>query len=52
MLQWILDEADVRNHSDMNVVKRIFLVNFAAIHTSTTVHIPLCVVLSYSNFQP
>ncbi|KAM5535874.1 hypothetical protein V8D89_010492 [Ganoderma adspersum] len=36
MLQWILDEGTARNHSDMNIVKRIFLVNFAAIHTSST----------------
>ena len=43
MLQWILDEADARNHSDMNIVKRIFLVNFAAIHTSSTVRIALCI---------
>ncbi|PIL31339.1 cytochrome P450 [Ganoderma sinense ZZ0214-1] len=36
MLQWILEEGTARNHSDMNIVKRIFLVNFAAIHTSST----------------
>ena len=42
MLQWVLDEAYVRNHSDMNIIKRIFLVNFAAIHTSSTVSIPPC----------
>ena len=50
MLQWILDEGTARNHSDMDIVKRIFLVNFAAIHTSSgvspPVHAPNCVVLT------
>lgn len=43
MLQWILDKADARNYSDMNVVKEIFLVNFSAIYTSSTVRTPSCV---------
>ncbi|KAI1793082.1 cytochrome P450 [Ganoderma leucocontextum] len=36
MLQWIIDEGVARNQSDVSIVKRIFLVNFAAIHTSST----------------
>ena len=40
MLQWIIDEAVLRNDSDVNIVERIFLVNFAAIHTSSTVRTP------------
>ena len=39
MLQWILEEGIARNHSDMSIVKRVFLINFAAIHTSSTVSI-------------
>ncbi|KAI1792290.1 cytochrome P450 [Ganoderma leucocontextum] len=36
VLQWIIDEAVRRNHSDVSIVERIFLINFAAIHTSST----------------
>ncbi|KAM5543922.1 hypothetical protein V8D89_002539 [Ganoderma adspersum] len=36
VLQWIIDEAVRRDHSDVSIVERIFLVNFAAIHTSST----------------
>ena len=39
MLQWTLDEGTARKHTDVNMVKRIFLINFAAIHTSSTVSI-------------
>ncbi|KAI0654469.1 cytochrome P450 [Cubamyces menziesii] len=35
MLQWILEEAVVRQTSDEAIVQRILLVNFAAIHTSS-----------------
>ena len=43
MLQWILEEAVVRQTSDEAIVQRILLVNFAAIHTSSNVS-PLGVV--------
>ncbi|KAI1793056.1 cytochrome P450 [Ganoderma leucocontextum] len=36
MLQWLIDEAVPRNHSDLSIGERIMLVNFAAIHTSST----------------
>ncbi|KAI1787506.1 cytochrome P450 [Ganoderma leucocontextum] len=35
VLQWIIDEAVRRNQSDVSILERIFLVNFAAIHTSS-----------------
>ncbi|KAI1793059.1 cytochrome P450 [Ganoderma leucocontextum] len=36
MLQWIIEEAILRKTTDHNIVERVFLVNFAAIHSSTT----------------
>ncbi|TBU62546.1 cytochrome P450 [Dichomitus squalens] len=36
LLQWIIDEAVLRNQSNASIVERIFLINFAAIHTSST----------------
>nr|VWO99889.1 Uncharacterized protein [Ganoderma boninense] len=36
MLQWLIDEAVPMGHSDLSVVERIMLINFAAIHTSST----------------
>ncbi|KAM5535893.1 hypothetical protein V8D89_010511 [Ganoderma adspersum] len=36
MLQWLIDEAVPQNHSDLTIVERIMLINFAAIHTSST----------------
>ncbi|KAM5535892.1 hypothetical protein V8D89_010510 [Ganoderma adspersum] len=36
MLQWLIDEAVRQNHSDISVIERIMLINFAAIHTSST----------------
>lgn len=41
MLQWLIDEAVARGHSDLTVVERIMLINFAAIHTSSTACISL-----------
>ncbi|TFK88883.1 cytochrome P450 [Polyporus arcularius HHB13444] len=35
MLQWILEGAIPRNYSDIQIIERIMLVNFAAIHTSS-----------------
>ncbi|KAI0713154.1 cytochrome P450 [Cerioporus squamosus] len=35
MLQWILESAIPRNYSDVQVVERIMLVNFIALHTSS-----------------
>lgn len=37
MLQWIFDEAIRRKNPDWGVAERVLLVNFAAIHTSSTV---------------
>ena len=39
MLQWLIDEAVRQNHSDISVIERIMLINFAAIHTSSTVRV-------------
>ncbi|RDX42959.1 cytochrome P450 [Lentinus brumalis] len=36
MLQWIFDEAIRRENPDWGVAERVLLVNFAAIHTSST----------------
>ncbi|KAI0673746.1 cytochrome P450 [Trametes maxima] len=36
MLQWIMDVALTRDESDLSIAKRIMLLNFAAIHTSST----------------
>ncbi|KAJ3007828.1 hypothetical protein NUW54_g3393 [Trametes sanguinea] len=35
MLQWIIDEARTRNGTDVTIIERILLMNFAAIHTSS-----------------
>ncbi|KAL7285069.1 hypothetical protein ACG7TL_000160 [Trametes sanguinea] len=35
LLQWIMDEAKIRNESDVTIIERILLMNFAAIHTSS-----------------
>ncbi|RPD64699.1 cytochrome P450 [Lentinus tigrinus ALCF2SS1-7] len=35
MLQWILEGSIPRNYSDVQIIERIMLVNFAAIHTSS-----------------
>ncbi|RPD64698.1 cytochrome P450 [Lentinus tigrinus ALCF2SS1-6] len=35
MLQWILEEAIPRSYTDVQIIERILLVNFAAIHTSS-----------------
>ena len=51
MLQWIIDEAVLRNDSDVNIVERIFLVNFAAIHTSSTVRTPPLALLYVRNLR-
>ena len=38
MLQWIIEEAIQRGRSsDLEIVDRLMLVNFAAIHTSSNV---------------
>ena len=37
MLQWLLDEAALRKTGDFGVAERVLRVNFAAIHTSSTV---------------
>ena len=45
MLQWILESAIPRNYSDVQIIERIMLVNFAAIHTSSNVRVafsPTC----------
>ncbi len=39
MLQWILEGAIPRNYSDIQIIERIMLVNFAAIHTSSNVSV-------------
>ncbi|KAI0652467.1 cytochrome P450 [Trametes meyenii] len=36
MLQWIMEIAQARNESDLVIAKRIMMLNFAAIHTSST----------------
>ncbi|KAJ8454435.1 hypothetical protein ONZ51_g13027 [Trametes cubensis] len=35
MIQWIMDEGLSRNNTDQEMVQRVLLVNFAAIHTSS-----------------
>ncbi|KAI0654307.1 cytochrome P450 [Cubamyces menziesii] len=35
LIQWIMDEGLSRNYSDKDMVQRVLLVNFAAIHTSS-----------------
>ncbi|TFK88882.1 cytochrome P450 [Polyporus arcularius HHB13444] len=35
MLQWILEESIPRRYTDVKIIERILLVNFAAIHTSS-----------------
>ena len=35
VLQWIIEEAIRQNHSDVSIVEHMFLINFAAIHTSS-----------------
>ncbi|CDO73436.1 hypothetical protein BN946_scf185013.g71 [Trametes cinnabarina] len=35
MLQWIIDESEVRNGTYTSIIERILLTNFAAIHTSS-----------------
>lgn len=37
MLQWILEQAIPRNDTDEQIAARILLVNFAAIHTTSSV---------------
>ena len=37
MLQWVIEQAIPRGASDESIAARILLVNFAAIHTSSTV---------------
>lgn len=41
MLQWILEQATARRTTDDEVVRRIMIINFAALHTSSTVRVPL-----------
>ena len=46
MLEWILEQAIPRNSNDESITSRILLVNFAAIHTSSNVSLPMsCVPL-------
>ena len=40
MLQWIMDIARTRDFSDEAIARRIMLINFAAIHTSSNVSDP------------
>lgn len=42
MLQWILEEAIPRRYTDVKIIERILLVNFAAIHTSSIVRPDAC----------
>ncbi|KAI8990629.1 cytochrome P450 [Trametes punicea] len=35
MLQWIMDAAETRDNSDEAIARRVLLINFAAIHTSS-----------------
>ncbi len=37
LLQWFMDEASMRNTSDEAIPPRLFLINFASIHTSSLV---------------
>ena len=37
MLQWIIEEAQVRNQGLYEIARMLLLVNFAAIHTSSNV---------------
>ena len=37
MLQWLFDEAIRRKNPEWDLAERVLLVNFAAIHTSSTV---------------
>ena len=37
MIQWVIDEGLSRNNTDEEMVQRVLLVNFAAIHTSSNV---------------
>ena len=41
MLQWIMEEAASRIGTDEEIVTRIFLVNYASVHTFTIVSIPV-----------
>ena len=41
MLQWIMEEAACRTDTDEEIVTRIFLVNYAFVHTFTIVSIPV-----------
>ncbi len=51
MLQWILEEAIPRRYTDVKIIERILLVNFAAIHTSSMVReahtYSECIMLTY-----
>ena len=46
MLQWLLEEAASRDDPDHCVVERLFLTNFAAIHTSANVGTSALILLS------
>ena len=37
MLQWVLEEAVPRGHTDFKIAERIMVLNFVAIHTSSVV---------------
>ena len=37
MLQWVLEEAVPRGHTDFKIAERIMILNFVAIHTSSAV---------------
>ena len=41
MLQWIMEVAATRDSSVKAIVKRILMINFAAIHTSSAVRLRL-----------
>ena len=41
LLQWLLDEARAKSTPFDNVVEKVLLVNFGAIHTSSGVRTPL-----------
>ena len=48
MLQWLLEEEINRKGDDLDVTRRVLLVNFTAIHTSSTVSLSTFVLSSLS----
>ncbi len=43
MLQWLFEEAIRKENPDWSIAERVLLVEFAAIHTSSTVRTTYCI---------